>query len=565
MTDAISLGNIARADGAFRLTGTASRLDTSAIVEAAYEAKRVSAVRLERKIEINDARSAAYADLRTILGDLQGAVDGLRNPPGFLGAEDNVFEQKQVFLSGNTTAPPDSVAGVIAGNTADAGSFRLEVQQLAAAHKLAAGTASSADQTLADALNGGVAFSGTLEIGLAGGTTATVAIDGDMTFADFRAAVNAAAATTGVRASVLQVSATDQRLVLSAEDTNKAISITDASGIVGGFLTSELQAAQPALFEIDGIALSRDNNEIDDAVSGVTLSLFQAEPGALIDVSIEPRLAEAKDRIVDFVNAYNAFRDFVERQSVVGEDGAVSADSILFGDPTLRRVTADLAALTGLSVDGLAPGAISTLRDIGITIDGANRLAIDDGKLDQGLVGDLDALRKIFEFDAVAVPATLAVTGRSNSFGATSFAVQIVDADNDGVPESATIDGIAAEISNKAIKAPDGSAYEGLSFFWSGTGSESVTVDLSQGIADRLWNRLEEVLDPLKGELQEVTTTLDETSAGYLEDIERIELRAANARDLLIERFAAMEETLSLANTMLEQLKAQTAAWSGRN
>ena len=565
MTDAISLGNIARSDGTFRLTGTASDLDTSAIVEATYESKRFAAVRLERKIEVNDAKTAAYSDLRTNLSDLQNAVDGLRNPPGFLGVEDNVFEQKQVFLSGTTSAAPESVVGVVAGNTADSGAFELEVQQLATAQKLSAGTANSVDQTLADALNGGAAFSGTLDLGLAGGATASVAIDGTMTFADIRTTINAASATTGVRASVLQVSDTDQRLVLSAEDTNKAISITDSSGITGGFLTSELQAAQPALFEVDGIALSRDNNEVDDAVSGVTLSLFKAEPGATVDISIEPSLGGAKDRIVDFVNAYNAFRDFVDQQSVVTEDGDVSADSILFGDPTLRRLTADLSALTGDTVDGLDPSAISTLRDVGITIDPGNRLAVDDTKLDQGLIGNLDELRRIFEFDAVSVPATLDVTGRSNALGATSFNVEIVDSDNDGVPESATIDGIAAEISNRSISAPDGSAYEGLSFFWSGTGSETVSVDVSQGIADKLYNRLEDALDPLNGELQEMTTTLEETNAGYLEDIERIELRAETARDLLIEKFAAMEEALSLANTMLEQLRAQTAAWSSQS
>jgi hypothetical protein len=42
--------------------------------------------------------------------------------------------------------------------------------------------------------------------------------------------------------------------------------------------------------------------------------------------------------------------------------------------------------------------------------------------------------------------------------------------------------------------------------------------------------------------------------------IERIEARALQARQLLIERFAAMETALSLANTMLTQVRAQMDA-----
>ena len=565
MTDGISLGNVANTNGTFRLTGTASDLDTGSIVEAAYEAKRFAAVRLENKIERNDAKIAAYGDLKTILGDIQSAMDSLRNPPGFFGTDTNVFEAKQVFMTSGSTTPAEALAGIAVENSAASGEFELEVTELATAHKVSAGTATSQDQTLADALNGGVAFSGTIDISVDGGDVATIAIDGTMVLADLRAAFEAASGTSEVNASVLQVSDNDFRLVLSAKDTNKTITITDNSGIAGGYQTSDIQTPRPASFIVDGIAMTRDNNEIDDVVEGVTFSLFKEEPGTKIQVEIEPSLQAAKDKVVDFVNAYNAFRDFVDEQSVVGEEGQLAEGSVLFGDQTLRRLTTDLTSLVGSAVGGLDPNALSTLRDIGITINGANRLTIDDSKLDSNLIGNLDEVRDIFEFSAVAVPATLTVTGRSNSFANQDFNVQIVDADNDGIPESATIDGIAADVSNKAISAPEGSAYEGLSFFWSGTGSETIAVSTSQGIADKLYNRLDNVLDPLNGELQTAIEAIEDVTADYNEDILRINQRAEAARDLLIEKFTAMEAALSLANSMLEQVKAQSAAWAGSN
>lgn len=563
MTDSISLGNVSSTNGTFRLSGTASDLDTESIVEAAYEAKRFAAVRLERKIEVNDAKIAAYNDLSSILGDIQTAVDGLRNPPGFFGTDTNVFENKQVFLTSNSATVAESIAGIAVENSADTGSFELEVETLATAHKLSAGSASSQDQTLADALNGGAAFSGTLDISVDGGDVATVAIDGTMKIADLKTAIEAASGTSGVTASVLQVSDSDFRLVLSAQDTNKTITIADNSGIAGGFQSSDIQTPNPATFYVDGVQMTRDGNEIDDVIEGVTFSLFKEEPGTKITVEVEPSLQDAKEKIVDFVNAYNAFRDFVDEQSVVSEDGDLAEGSVLFGDQTLRRLTSDLTSLLGASVDGLDADSISTLRDIGITINGANRLAVDDSKMDSTLIGKLDELRSIFEFSAVSVPATLTVTGRSNSFANTDFNVQIVDADNDGVPESATIDGIAADVSNRAITAPEGSAYEGLSFFWSGTGSETVAVSTSQGIADRLYNRIEQVIDPLGGELETAIDAIEGITEDYNDDILRINERAESARDLLIEKFTAMEAALSLANSMLEQVKAQSRAWSG--
>ena len=85
-------------------------------------------------------------------------------------------------------------------------------------------------QTLAEAWNGGAAFAGSLEIGLAGGTAATVAVDGSMSADDLRAAINAVSAQSGVAASILSVSASERRLVLSAAETGRAIEFADAGG-----------------------------------------------------------------------------------------------------------------------------------------------------------------------------------------------------------------------------------------------------------------------------------------------------------------------------------------------
>ena len=53
---------------------------------------------------------------------------------------------------------------------------------------------------------------------------------------------------------------------------------------------------------------------------------------------------------------------------------------------------------------------------------------------------------------------------------------------------------------------------------------------------------------------------LEEANDGYTVQVAKIEERAERARDNLIERFAAMEAALSVANTILSQIRTQVDA-----
>ena len=558
--DSLSFGTLSSSGTSPRLSGTASSLDTEAIVNAAYEAKRLAAVRLETKITTNEAKLTAFADMRSLLENLQKAVAPLRSPPGILGAKDNVFETKAAFFSSSSSTNPTDLLGISVDNNAQTGSFEVEVVSLATANKLSSSSATSADQTLADAWNAGVAFSGSLEIGLAGGDSASISVDGTMDIYGLSAAINAESSTTGVRASVLKVSDTDYRLVLNAEETGKAISITDTSGITGGFVTTELQPAQQAELQIDGVTVFRDTNQIDDLTDGLTINLFKAEPGTTVSVSVESSLGDIKEQIGAFVEAYNTFRAFFDAQSTVGPTGQIAEEAFLYGDRTMRDFMQGMSAIAGDAVAGLDAGALSTLRGIGITLDANNQLEVDDGKLDNALLTDIDEVRAVFEFGFQANSDELAVFERTNALADTSFTVDITDADNDGIPEQVLIDGVEADISGSTIRGKDGTDHEGLELLWAGSGSTSIEVGVSQGIADKLFNFLDQNLDPFEGSLQTAIDGLEDQNDSYTVQIARIDERAERARDHLVERFAAMEAALSIANTLLSQIRTQVDA-----
>jgi flagellar hook-associated protein 2 len=567
MADGLSVGNVSTAGGQTRLTGTSSNLDTDAIVAAAYAAKRQPAVRLEQRISTNQARATALGELRSLLGTLKDSVAGLRNPPGLLGANDNAFESKQAFLSTSSATAPADLVGVTVANKATAGSFGLEVQRLAAAHKVVARPLGGATQTLANAWNGGATFSGTLELGLAGGAKATVAVDGAMDVNDLRAAINAVSDRTGVAASVLAVSDTDRRLILTAADTGKAIELADAGGdgITALLGATDLQAPQTARLLVDGVAVERTGNRVADVVDGVTFDLYQAEPGTVVGVKVEPSLASAKQAIQGFVAAYNALRDFTLQQGAVSTDGKVADDAVLFGDRTLRSVTQTLSALVGGATPGLGAGTMTTLRDVGISMVEGGRLKLDETALDGRLLGKLGEVRRVFEFGASSSSGDLSVYARTNALADTSFTVAITDADGDGQAESATIDGVAALLSGGTIQGADGTAYEGLKLIWTGSGSAAIDMRVSPGVADRLYNALDQVLDLTGGPLQRAMGELDAANSDYGRRIDQINERADQARKRLMARFSAMESALSLAKTMLTQVRAQMDATNGQN
>ena len=81
----------------------------------------------------------------------------------------------------------------------------------------------------------------------------------------------------------------------------------------------------------------------------------------------------------------------------------------------------------------------------------------------------------------------------------------------------------------------------------------------------RVWptsstTRIDEALDQVDGPLQRSLADIEAINDDYARQIERIDQRASRARELLIERLSAMESALSLANTMLTQVRAQMDA-----
>ena len=200
--------------------------------------------------------------------------------------------------------------------------------------------------------------------------------------------------------------------------TDATISAADAGGAVlqslgvldgSGAAKNELQAAQNAELLVDGLGtvIERQSNTVDDVFGGVTLSLFKAEPGTTIKLDVERDLNQVKSAIVDFVDAYNELRLFINQQALteVPEDDETGA-GVLAGTSALSEIRARLSAAIGGAVQG-NDATFTVLAQVGITLRGAstvadplqaNTLDIDETKLDDALLNQADAVRELFAF-----------------------------------------------------------------------------------------------------------------------------------------------------------------------
>lgn len=391
--------------------GIGSNLDVNSIVSQLMAVERQPLDVLDRKEASYQAQLSAFGSIKGALASFQGAVAGLKSPAQFLGYKAAVAD--------------GSVATASAGSGASPGTYSVEVQALAQAHKLK----STAFAATTDALGSGTL---TIQFGTyAGGAftanaergAATIAIPaGASTLAGVRDAINAARA--GVSASIVN-DGSGNRLVIASSHAGmaNALRITvadddgnpaDATGLsalaydasTGGVANlAQTVAAQNATVVIDGIAVSKASNTIADAIEGVTLTLAKTNPGDPTSLVVSRDAASARSAVERFVKAYNELGGALRELS--GYDAATKQGGVLLGDATVRTIQSRLRNLLNTRLDP-APGGLSSLTDIGVAFQRDGTLKLDAAKLDAALADGTKDVASLFA--AVGKPSDSLVT-----------------------------------------------------------------------------------------------------------------------------------------------------------
>lgn len=534
-----------------------SNIDWDAIIEAAYQAKLARADTLDTKITANQTKIAAYEEAQTLLTTLLDSVEALRAPSGTIDSADDVFLSRTAYLTATGDVDTDSTLAVTCDDGAQTGSYDLTIEQLAKAHKVAGATVSDSTTDLG--------LSGSFAIGIAGGTSVTIDIGTDMSLADIAAAINDESGTSGVQASVLKVSDTESQLILSTVDTGETIEVSDDDGVLGdlgivdasGAWADELQASQDAIFTVDGVSITRSTNDVDDVLDGVTLHLYAAtDEDTSITVEVGQNLSDIKDAVIAFVDAYNDYRDWALTQQETSTSGGASSDAVLFGDSTIRGINLDIGEALTFSIDD------TSLSLLGITFDENNNLEYDEDTLDDALLDDAAAVEKLFAYSYDASSSDLLLLARGSSAPST-FTLDVT-VDSTGAISGVSVGGDASLFTydGTRIKGAEGTAYEGYTFVFTGDDSQTITVNQSSGIAEKLYTTIDAAANTDDGSLETLMTDLSDQDDGYQNQIDDIESRAETYKDNLTTRYASVQAAISEAQSTLDYLEALLAAQS---
>ena len=332
---------------------------------------------INTKISETEAKISAYGYIKTALLDLQNAFKQLDDAADFASITPTVSQ-------------PNSV-GVSTTFSAQAGSYNLNVTQIATAQS----TASTAFAARDTQINGGAAFSLNLSVGGVVKPSINVTTS---TPAGIVSAINSANA--GLQAQLLNTGdPTNPYTVVVTGETGAANSFTlsavdGANATIAGLnFSSNLDTAGDANFTLNGMPITRASNQVSDLIDGVTFNLYGATSGAT-RIDLNRQTQAITDNLKGLVTAYNdlelTLKELGNPDSEIEDvGGALSNNSIL---QTVRSMVRGYIT----SNSSTPSGALNAARDVGLSFDRNGKLTLDETKLGSALQNSFDDVVTLF-------------------------------------------------------------------------------------------------------------------------------------------------------------------------
>jgi len=373
-------------------SGIASGIDSSAIIEALAESRRMATVPMQKQVDANKKEKTALEEFNTKLLALQSALDGFSSLSG--GAI------QKVGRSSNSDA-----IEVSANNSAIASTTSVEVLNLAQAAALSFDDRfASVDEKVAS----GLAAPVSLNVSVGTGESLKniqVSISSATSLSDLVVALNDAG--EGLIQASLANTGTEREpsyaLVIRSVETgleegSLSVEVPPELQGLGRFAAQNLQQAEDAKVMVRGIGeVTRSSNTISDLIPGLTLVLKQENTGP-VDVTVGNDAEKTSEKVQKFVDALNDLIKYSNENSTVERVQEDDDVDNVFG--TLARTRLDEQAIA--SIRTLISGSSATngtsvriFADLGITIERDGTYKLDADKFEESLAKDPNAVGEI--------------------------------------------------------------------------------------------------------------------------------------------------------------------------
>jgi flagellar hook-associated protein 2 len=557
MSEIGSNGSFVQSGGLTFLSGGASGIDTSGLIEAAVNQRLQEAVRIDVRIAENDLKSSGLTTLQDLGSTLQASLATLRGAFGVSSNDGAIFDAKAGTLTSNNTVDPTSLLNVTIDEGAEVGTNTIVVRRTAREE------INTSDQFSDPAAAVGV--TGTFRLKLQGMTNSNINVVATDSVQDIADKINAVSDQTGVSASILMVSDTQYRLIVRGDETGLNMqrnigagdNILETIGVLnaGGTYKNQEQNDRNSQIDFNGVRVTHNSNTITDIVPGVDFEIVGGDTGTTLTLSVGDDTSGIKGAIEGFVDAYNEFRSFVLTQQAVSATGEISEEQPLFGDNLMEGLSRSLQGLFGTNFTGNT-GGIETLAEIGIEFDANNQLTIDAAVLDSALLDKADEVRGLFQAQYTVDNAEFNMIRNNSVGGDLSFAMDITHDGSSITSVSVGGDTSLFTVSGSSIIGAEGTVYEGVTFAYVGTTSTTVNIDFTQGFGDLAVNTLEGYVNSASGLLQREKLQIDDNNSNLTDRADRVRERAEDYRARLIEQYSSFEAQLSRSKSLIDQIRA---------
>lgn len=318
-------------------------------------------------------QDTALTSIGTDLNTLSNALTSLTDFEGVLAEKEGSSSDQSVLQL--TSAASNAVAG---------------------SHTIVVTSLAQTSSYYSDAISSTDALSGTLTIAVGSGTAQTInvdAADSDTTISTLADAINSG--NYGVSASVI-TDGTSERLSLVSNTSGAAGNLTVSESLSDtttaapiGF--TQAQPGQDAQFTVDGISATSASNTVSNVIPGVTFQLLSAAPATSVQVEITNNNSDVESAVSSFVSAYNTVIGDLNTQE--GNDSSGNPEP-LYGSPTISTLQDQLQQALDFTQ---ASGAVTSLTQLGVSVNDDGTLSLDTDTLDSELNSNYQDVVNFFQ------------------------------------------------------------------------------------------------------------------------------------------------------------------------
>lgn len=319
-------------------------------------------------------------------------------------------------------------------------------------------------------------------------------------------------------------------------------------------------AGQNALFTFNGVDIIREENEVEDLISGVKLTLLDSTPSS-ITISSSYDKEQAKTYLDAFVAEINVAIQSLSELTFRGTPGEDDGGP-LASDNLVKSYLRELKNLTIKPLSGYGDEDVY-LSNYGVMTERDGSLTVDNTKFEQFFEANPDAFAAVMDSRATASSSLVKPSISGDDWEAGRYSFDLTSATTATLQRElpvvdAETTATAMTFANEEYSIATGGA-DGLAVTLLGDGEDA---DIYLGKS--LLEILREYIDPILSSGNEIDTRITNYNgdlADYQEDLTELNQRIENTRTRYTKQFTDMETAVNSFNKTRELLDNFQEAW----